>query len=131
MRVMSTPTPVTDATEVTPAAHSAAWIHPLLAVGLASSIAPALLHAGWKPAFAIAISVLLGTVGGAAWQLRHRRDFVDRFATFAMFFSFYMLLPLFAPDNIEFHGQEGTWALVGVLNGVVLAEQWLRWRRPA
>lgn len=110
--------------------RSSAWILPLFAVGLAWSIAPALLNSGWEPSFAIAISVLLGTVGGAAWQLRHRRELVDRFVTFALFFSICMLLPLFAPDNIEFFGQEGTWALPGVLNGVVLAEQWLRWRRP-
>jgi hypothetical protein len=129
---MNLRTPATDAEA--PAAprqvYSWAWMLPLASVGLAPSIAPALISAGWESAFAIAISVLLGTAGGVAWQLLHRREFVDRFVPFALFFTFIMLLPLFAPDNTEFSREEGAWALPGVLNGVVLAEWWLRLRRP-
>lgn len=132
MRLMSMPEPATDveAPDVRGPDYSWAWMFPLAAVGLASSIAPALTDAGWKPDFAIATSLLVGTAGGAVWQLLHRREFVDRFLPFALFFSFCMLLPLFAPDNIVFSRPEGTWALPGVVNGVVLSEWWLRWRQP-
>lgn len=97
--------------------RSWAWVVPLVAIGMASSVALALLDAGWKPAFTIAISALLGTAGGAAWQLLYRREFVDRFLPLAVFFTFCMLLPLFAPDNTEFSWDAETWALPGVVNG--------------
>lgn len=104
MRFVNTPTSATDAEAraVPRKVLSSAWIVPLAAVGTASSIGPALADAHRTPDFAIAISLLLGTAGGAAWQVLHRREFVDRFLPFALFFSFCMIQPLFLPDNIEF-----------------------------
>jgi hypothetical protein len=76
------------------------------------------------------LSCYLGVIGGVAWQVWNRQDFVDRFLLWAVLLATAMLLPAL-PGSDRASGSDvvGAWSYPGVILGVVLAEGWMRQRR--
>lgn len=75
------------------------------------------------------VAVVCG-IAGAAWQLLHRRDLVDRLTHFASAFTvvavFVFAIAAWGSPTTSFRGA-GV-GLGGILTGLVYAEQWLRSR---
>jgi hypothetical protein len=76
----------------------------------------------------LAAATGLGFVLGASWQLAARRDLADRLLLLAFLAIATGVLPLLIQD-VDYRPATAHAALAMVA-GLVLAEQWLRWRRP-
>lgn len=121
--------PVIESTSETRKHHRHAWLVPSAAVTTAETFGPNLIHAGWHPGVVIALGFHLGVLGGVAWQVLNRRDFVDRFVGFALLLLAVMLLLVFGSWSAVTSGAELSFP--GVIAGVVLTEAWMRRRHNA
>lgn len=91
----------------------------------------------WLPdRFAVPVPMLLGVASGVLWQCLRRKDLVDRLtggAVMAVLVSLVLLLPgTTTATGVEAaDSAAGVASVVGILSGLVLAEEWLRQRvRP-
>jgi hypothetical protein len=77
----------------------------------------------------LAGGTVLGLCLGVFWQLVARRDLADRLILVAFVTVIAGFLPLMAEGGIRYRPAT-THTALALVAGLVLTEQWLRWRRP-
>ncbi|QIK66397.1 hypothetical protein G7072_08520 [Nocardioides sp. HDW12B] len=103
----------------------AAFLLPLLAVLWASETGAEGRTTG-RELFTVAVVCV---AAGAAWNLLHRRDLADRLTHLAACFSVVVVIHLgYAWDSAVSSSAGTGWGLLGVVTGLVWAEQWSRHR---
>ena len=75
----------------------------------------------------MSLTMLLGLVMGGLWQILNRRDLADRLLFPALVCLVAVVSSALSPDGSYFVGE--LLYAVGLVTGLVLAEQLLRWRR--
>ncbi len=109
-----------------PRRHGAAFVLPLAALVWAAQVG----HHGSATGADLLVVAAVSGATGAAWQLLHRRDLVDRLTHFAAAFTVVAVffLGVVAWDSPVSAPLGGGVGLGGVLTGLVTTEQWQRGR---
>ncbi|MGI9156570.1 MAG: hypothetical protein ACR2FG_08035 [Marmoricola sp.] len=109
------------------ARHRLAWWLPLVAVWVVDASAPDIEHS-FGVTRAVAFSLLLGLAAGAAWYRLHPRTLANRLTPVAMLTVLVVVLAAFmTASSFDLSSADipKAYCLVGVLVGLVLAEQWI------
>ena len=77
------------------------------------------------------VTLVLGLVVGAAWQLVYRRDLVERLFPATVLLGVLLVLGLGLPGGQITVERSSSMTAVGLVMGLVLAETWLRSRDRA